>query len=192
MPDNTGQDRTGLWGLMALQALCVVLLVIEVGWEFYQESLTPQAAQDGKRQQNSHTHAFEFIVIVLLSFSFVSTGYIIHRLMHRHKRTDELLRAATGAFFDLVQQHFDEWELTPSERDVALLAIKGLMISDIAQLRNTKLGTIKAQCASIYRKAGVTGRPQLLSLFIDELIAKGVPECGERCPKSGEKEPRTF
>ena len=32
-------------------------------------------------------------------------------------------------------------------------------------------GTVKAQTAAIYRKAGVSGRPQLLSLFIDDLMA---------------------
>ena len=31
--------------------------------------------------------------------------------------------------------------------------------------------TVKAQTAAIYRKAGVTGRPQLLSLFIEDLMS---------------------
>jgi len=32
-------------------------------------------------------------------------------------------------------------------------------------------GTIKAQTNAIYRKANVSGRPQLMSLFVEELIA---------------------
>jgi DNA-binding CsgD family transcriptional regulator len=71
-------------------------------------------------------------------------------------------------------EHFDTWALTPSERDVALLAIKGLSISEIAEVRTTKEGTIKAQCNAIYSKAGVSGRQQLLSLFIEELMADGL------------------
>ena len=55
---------------------------------------------------------------------------------------------------------------------MATLAIKGLSIAEIAALRETKEGTIKAQSAAIYRKAGVTGRLQLLSLFIEELMAE--------------------
>ena len=51
-----------------------------------------------------------------------------------------------------------------------MLAIKGLTIADIARVRQTKDGTIKAQCNAIYSKAGVTGRQQLLSLFIEELM----------------------
>ena len=82
------------------------------------------------------------------------------------------LDAASGAFFALVEAHFDVWSLTPSERDVAMLAIKGLSIAEIAEVRQTKEGTIKAQCNAIYRKADVTGRPQLLSLFIEELMGR--------------------
>jgi len=37
-------------------------------------------------------------------------------------------------------------------------------------LRETSEGTVKAQTNAIYRKAQVTGRPQLLSLFIDDLM----------------------
>ena len=57
---------------------------------------------------------------------------------------------------------------------MALLAIKGLSLAEIAAVRKTKDGTIKAQCNAIYRKAGVTGRTQLLSLFIEELLAEGL------------------
>ena len=85
------------------------------------------------------------------------------------------MRAASGAFYQLMEDRFD-WSLTPSERDVALLAIKGLSIAEIAEARQTKDGTIKAQSNAIYRKAGVSGRPQLLSLFIDELMGDGIIE----------------
>lgn len=84
------------------------------------------------------------------------------------------LRAAQGAFMELLEESFDEWGLTPAERDVALFAIKGLSTAEIAGIRNTSEGTVKAQTNAIYRKAGVNGRPQLLSLFIDELMDGGL------------------
>ena len=46
----------------------------------------------------------------------------------------------------------------------------GLTTQEIASLRNTSEGTVKAQTNAIYRKADVGGRPQLLSIFIDELM----------------------
>ncbi|MGB1147708.1 MAG: helix-turn-helix transcriptional regulator, partial [Alphaproteobacteria bacterium] len=56
------------------------------------------------------------------------------------------------------------------ERDVALFAIKGSSIAEISELRGTKEGTIKAQLNAIYRKADVTGRPQLISYFIEGML----------------------
>ena len=88
---------------------------------------------------------------------------------HRHA-AEEKLRIASIAFADLLAQRFREWGLTPAEADVALFAIKGLSTAEIAALRQTSEGTVKAQTNAIYRKAGVSGRPQLLSLFIDELM----------------------
>ena len=61
-------------------------------------------------------------------------------------------------------------ELTPAERDVAMFSIKGLSTAEIASLRKTSEGTVKAQTNAIYRKAGVAGRSQLLSLFVDDLM----------------------
>jgi len=35
---------------------------------------------------------------------------------------------------------------------------------------------VRAQCAKIYAKAGVDGRSQLLSVFLEELFAQGMDE----------------
>ena len=88
----------------------------------------------------------------------------------RSHKAEEALRHAQAAFREVLDERFAEWDLTPAERDVALFAIKGFSTQDMAKLRGVSEGTIKAQTNAIYRKAGVAGRPQLLSLFIDELI----------------------
>jgi len=75
---------------------------------------------------------------------------------------------------DLVEDRFGEWGFTPAERDVALFALKGFSIAEIAALRDTSEGTVKAQTNAIYRKAGVSGRPQFLSLFVEDLMGDAV------------------
>jgi DNA-binding CsgD family transcriptional regulator len=94
----------------------------------------------------------------------------LYHALWQQSRAEEQLRRASVAFMDLLEEQFAEWGLTPAERDVALFAIKGLSTAEIAALRSTSEGTVKAQTNAIYRKAGVSGRPQLLSLFIDELM----------------------
>jgi DNA-binding CsgD family transcriptional regulator len=95
--------------------------------------------------------------------------------MRDHRVAEEKLRRASGVFMELLAERFADWGLTPAEQDVALFAIKGLSTQEIAQLRSTSEGTVKAQTNAIYRKAGVSGRPQLLSLFIDDLIRDDTP-----------------
>lgn len=103
----------------------------------------------------------------------VALGWIaLGRTMARNVVVEDQLRLASGAFMEVLEERFSRWALTPAERDVALFAIKGLGTQEIAEMRNVSEGTIKAQTNAIYRKAGVTGRTQLLSLFIDDLMAK--------------------
>ncbi|MCB6178967.1 helix-turn-helix transcriptional regulator [Rhodobacter sp. Har01] len=97
-------------------------------------------------------------------------GLALLRTMRERHQAEERLRRASGAFMDLLEERFGEWGLTAAERDVALFAIKGMSTAEIAGLRATSEGTVKAQTNAIYRKAGVSGRPQLLSLFIDDLM----------------------
>jgi DNA-binding CsgD family transcriptional regulator len=97
-------------------------------------------------------------------------GLLLRSSLRRAREAENALRAASGAFMELVDDHFTEWGLTAAERDVALFALKGMSIAEIAELRQTSQGTVKAQTNAIYRKAGVSGRPQLLSLFVDELM----------------------
>ena len=97
-------------------------------------------------------------------------GLALRRTMQAQSRAEARLRAASAAFMDLLEERFDDWRLTPAEREVALFSIKGLSTAEIAGLRATSEGTVKAQTNAIYRKAGVSGRAQLLSLFIDDLM----------------------
>jgi DNA-binding CsgD family transcriptional regulator len=92
------------------------------------------------------------------------------RTMRDRHRAEEKLRRASGAFMDLLQERFTDWGLTAAEQDVALFAIKGFSTQEIALLRETSEGTVKAQTNAIYRKAGVSGRSQLLGLFIEDLM----------------------
>jgi len=106
----------------------------------------------------------------------VGMGWIALRRAWRYTRQmEEKLKVASGAFMELLDERFEQWSLTPAERDVALFALKGLSTHDIADIRHTSEGTVKAQSNAIYRKAGVSGRPQLLSLFLDDLMQGEFP-----------------
>ena len=85
-------------------------------------------------------------------------------------RADHAHRLTAGEFTDAVEEFFARIELTEAERDVTWLMLKGMSTSEIAALRETKLGTVKAQSTAIYRKAGVSGKSQLFSQLVEELL----------------------
>ncbi len=109
-----------------------------------------------------------------LVIGIVAGVLVLMAIQRRATRIESQMRAASGAFAELVQDRFDEWGLTLAERDVAYFSIKGLSLAEIAGVRETSEGTVKAQTNAIYRKAGVKGRAQLLSLFIEDLMDGGV------------------
>jgi len=73
-----------------------------------------------------------------------------------------------------IDAQFDKWGLSPAERDVALLQLKGLRHKEIADLRQTSERTVRQQALSIYRKAGLSGRSDLAAFFLEDLILPGV------------------
>lgn len=115
-------------------------------------------------------------------------GLLVWRSFRDLREAEARLLRASSAFMEMLTARFEQWGLTAAERDVALFAIKGMNVQEIAQLRETSEGTVKAQTAAIYRKAGVTGRPQLLSLFIDDMMGG---HDGPNPSESSEKPPES-
>lgn len=160
------KDRLVISAILAVQAFCAVFFVSDI-----------LLGLTGWRTSPISWQTREFIEIgaaLGLILGLVLGWLALRRSVQKQKQAEDQLRLASGAFMELLAERFGEWRLTPSERDVALFAIKGMSTQEIAGLRGTSEGTIKAQTNAIYRKAGVTGRPQLLSLFIDDLMGEAL------------------
>lgn len=148
--------------IFVLQAICAIFFVSDILSSFFGFSTTPLPWE--LREIMEIWAAFGLIVGLVLG------GVALRRAFRDRSAAEARLRRASGAFMGLLAERFVEWGLTPAEKDVALFAIKGLSTAEIAVLRATSEGTVKAQTNAIYRKAGVSGRSQLLSLFIDDLM----------------------
>jgi DNA-binding CsgD family transcriptional regulator len=143
--------------LLAIQALCAVFFVADAASDVRATGL------------DAHT-VFEGLVALALVLGVVFGALEMRRALDRTRRAEAALSAASGAFIALIEASFAEWRLTPAERDVALLAIKGLDVGEIAALRGAAAGTVRTQLARVYAKADVSGRGQLVSLFIEDLL----------------------
>lgn len=97
--------------------------------------------------------------------------YLVH-LVRRKASLERSVGLASSALQTVIEDHFDEWKLTASERDVAGLMVKGLSIAEIAGVRGSAEGTVKAHLNAIYRKANARNRAEVLSHIMDTLIDK--------------------
>ncbi|MCB1367958.1 MAG: helix-turn-helix transcriptional regulator [Rhodobacteraceae bacterium] len=158
---KAGSSSYFLIALIALQGLCAAFFLTDVVGDI-------RNAISGN-WISSHLLIEVGATLGLISGIVFETRYLM-QMLRRNAAMEQNMRVATGAMHEVIQDYFDEWNLTPAERDVALFAIKGLSNAEIAGLRETSEGTVKAHLHAVFRKADVSGRNQLVSLLVEHLM----------------------
>jgi DNA-binding CsgD family transcriptional regulator len=165
--------RTRLWAAVALVAGVVFFLALELI-----EDPSLSAAQ----------LALELVAIVPVVF--MSVGVVLLFRIAARQREEHLTvlrdlevarlqgqrwraesRTLLNGLGDAIDAQFSRWNLTEAEREVALLLLKGLSVKEAAAVRATSERTIRAQAASLYSKAGLSGRAALSAFFLEDLLA---------------------
>jgi DNA-binding CsgD family transcriptional regulator len=77
------------------------------------------------------------------------------------------LMEGLGAALD---DQFERWKLSPAEKEVALLLLKGLSHKDVAEVRSVTEATARQQARAVYKKAGLSGRHDLAAFFLEDLM----------------------
>lgn len=127
--------------------------------------------------------AFEVLMVTLslgaaayLAFGWYSTQSRLAETVarsERHRRErEEWEHRASELLEDLgaaISDQFDAWELTPTERKIALMILKGLSHKRIARRTGTSERTVRQHAVAIYRKANLAGRAELAGFFLEPL-----------------------
>lgn len=125
---------------------------------------------------------------LLCSVAMISLAWQIHIIFRKNRHLkllgNELLETKKSwqewkdkthsSALQLRQQidyQFSLWQLSHSEKDVALLLIKGLSMKEIAEIRETQEKTVRQQSTVIYRKAGLSGRQELAAFFLEDILS---------------------
>ena len=91
---------------------------------------------------------------------------LVQRKMHD---MDKRLQASSAAVNATIDDYAQTWGLSAAEKQVFILILKGCSHGEIAAIRDTAEGTVKAQAAQIYRKSGLGNKTQLLSAVVEDL-----------------------
>ncbi|MDZ4675465.1 MAG: helix-turn-helix transcriptional regulator [Gemmatimonadota bacterium] len=111
-----------------------------------------------------------------------SLGSLRGDLAVRQARRESWHAAARAALEGLaleVDRQFTEWNLTPAEREIALMLLKGFSLAQIARLTDRSERTARQHAIAVYRKAGLAGRAELAGFFLGDLL---LPTPGLRPP----------
>lgn len=75
-----------------------------------------------------------------------------------------------GGLSAAIDRQLASWGLSPAEREIARLLLKGLSHKEIAQLRDVSETTVRQQARALYRKSGLSGRADLAAFFLEDLL----------------------
>lgn len=144
--------------------------------------------------QDRITLAHVLLELVVVTIGFVAAGTIALRLRRSGRAAQELRDQAARLAEDLrvtrqeaarwrsdaadliaglsaaIDAQLERWQLSPAEREIALLLLKGLSHKEIAQIRSVSETTVRQQARSLYRKAGLSGRNDLAAFFLEDLL----------------------
>jgi DNA-binding CsgD family transcriptional regulator len=133
--------------------------------------------------EGAHPVHMAFEVLATLTLAAIAAGMLRRREARigalrkdlRHSRAEaerwrsEAQQALRG-LGEAIDRQFERWSLTPAEREVALLLLKGLSLKEVAEVRSTSERTARDQARSVYRKAGLSGRSELSAFFLEDLL----------------------
>ena len=167
-PDIAGAGRR------QTAALSAFLIVQSLGTVFFVGDVIGDLRED----PTSVHFLFEAGVTAALVLGILFGVFALRRTIDLLRAQEQALDVARGALGAVIDAQFLAWALTPAERDVGFLALKGLDVAEIAELRGAAQGTVRAQLTRIYAKAGVSGRAQFAAFFVEDLLGQGVPAQG--------------
>lgn len=166
--------------LMAIQVGCMALFLTDILYEIHLSGIDRALVM-------SPVHlATEVGSLILLVSGFVIAHALLRQTRHDVEEKTRQLGSLRGHFDVILTDSFRAWGLSTAEADIALLSIRGLKISEIAQMRHTAEGTIKAQLSAVYRKSGIDSRTELLAHFMDEFLEYSAnPSANEQDANTG-------
>lgn len=153
-------------GDLQVSLVAVVITVQAIAAAFF---IADAAVDLGSGEWGLHIIAEAVIALALIA-GVALGAWQARRMIEQARRNAIALSLARGAVADIISLRFEEWGLTSAESEVALFALKGCDTPEIARLRGTAEGTVRAQLTAVYSKAGVSSRHALSSLFLEDLI----------------------
>ncbi|GGF77379.1 helix-turn-helix transcriptional regulator [Alteromonas lipolytica] len=157
--------------IFSLALICIVILKCMDLYIDFHEDLEPLHIIQESVLILISSALFVFLIIDIRQRSNALKALKVDLELSNSKvsQMSEELKRSKRDFFAAVQDQFERWQLTPSEKEVGLFLLKGLSLNEIAEMRQTSEKTIRHQASAVYKKSECTGRHELAAFFFEEL-----------------------
>ena len=146
-------DAAGLGGWLHVALEFAIMVVLGLGaWLFLRQRLAERRALVEARSRAE------------------SLSVMAARWSEEAERWRSEAEAAAKGLVQAIDRQFEGWGLSPAEREVGFLLLKGLALKELAEVRGTSERTVRQQAQAIYRKAGLSGRAELAAFFLEDLL----------------------
>lgn len=173
-----GSERRILFGLLAAFIVVALFSAVDIWSDLREGTDLAHVAAEG---------AILFIGLVGAAFMARRLILVLRHAQAMHREAAELAeeldvtraeanrwrneaRDLMNGLAAALDQQFDRWSLSPAEKEVALLLLKGLSHKDIAEVRSVTEATARQQARAVYKKAGLSGRHDLAAFFLEDLM----------------------
>jgi putative tricarboxylic transport membrane protein len=95
----------------------------------------------------------------------------LKKIEEENRQNKEKLAEKVNGLSKHIEHEFTKWELTPTEKEIALMLLKGLTFKEIAELRSKSERTVRQQAGAIYAKSSLSNRSDLAAYFLEDLMA---------------------
>ncbi len=172
MSDENHTSRQN-WILTELLAIILVLLLIDVWFDLSQGVSLSHLVLEGIAGILGLAGIFSiwYRRIVPLEGALRSNEISRKELVLEIERWKSSIAPYAANIRQEIEKQFNNWQLTPAEKETAFLLLKGLSLREIAEVRNVSEKTVKQHNLSIYQKSGLAGRAELSAFFLEDLLA---------------------
>lgn len=94
----------------------------------------------------------------------------LDRVRHEKEQWKKETHQLLAGLSQKIEDQFIQWQLSPAEKEVGFLLLKGISLKEIADIRQTQLKTVQQQSQSIYQKTGLASRSELAAFFLEDLL----------------------
>ena len=163
------------------KAQCFVILFFLILITFYNTYEIYDELHDLRKGESLIKTSTE---IFIMSSSIIFIFYILRIIYknHSHQKTieqaliqikeqlhtsNQRLEQGKDIFHSTVEWQLNEWQLTKSQKNIAILLLKGLNTREIAEIQDIQEKTVRNHLSAIYDKSGLSGRHVFCAWFFE-------------------------